>query len=333
MRPEEAYEVGVAGAGAWGTTLARHLGRSGRRVILWAFEPEVVSEINTSRQNSAYLSGVDLPDTVRATGDLADFAEVDKLIIAVPSAFYADTIEALAPAISPSCKLLSATKGFTGPELRRPTELLEEVFPEHAIGALSGPNLSREVASGLPAISLVASKNETLVREFQSMLSTERFRVYGGADVIGTELGGALKNIMAIAAGIADGLELGENAMAALIVRGLAEMIKLSKILGANERTIYGVSGLGDLVCTCQSVLSRNHLVGSRLAQGERLGEILAGMSAVPEGPNTTKHVHDYSESRGIDLPITGAVYNVLFNEAAPDEALRDLMTRSLKME
>ena len=332
MSSKGSIDVGVVGAGAWGTTLARHLARSGQKILLWAFEPEVVHDITASKQNSLYLPDIVLPDSIIATADLADFSQVSKVIIAVPSAFCATTIEAIAQTLSPSCKLLSATKGFVGPDLTRPTQLLEATFPDRSIGALSGPNLSREIASGLPAISLVSSKDEILVRDFQSLLSTERFRVYGGSDVIGTELGGALKNIIAIAAGIADGLDLGENALAGLITRGLAEMIKLGKTLGANERTFYGVSGLGDLVCTCQSTLSRNHTVGSLLAQGGKIGDILSEMSAVPEGPDTTMHVHEYAESRGIDLPITRAIYDILFKEADPDLALRDLMTRSLKM-
>jgi glycerol-3-phosphate dehydrogenase (NAD(P)+) len=333
MTPSEPYDAGIVGAGAWGTTLASHLGQTGKKVLLWAFETEVVEEVNSRHRNSVYLPGFDIPPSVHATADLSDMSAVDRMIISVPSAFCAATLKSLAPHVAQGARILSATKGFVGPDLKRPTELLREILPDHLIGVLSGPNLSREISSGLPAISLVASDDEELVREFQSLLSTERFRVYGGSDVIGTELGGALKNIMAIAAGVAQGLNLGENALAALITRGLAEMIKLGKVLGAGERTFYGVSGLGDLICTCQSSLSRNHRVGRRIAAGEKLDAITSSMSAIAEGIDTTRHVQKYAESRGLDLPITKAVYNVLFKNAAPGEALREMMTRTLKME
>jgi glycerol-3-phosphate dehydrogenase (NAD(P)+) len=207
------------------------------------------------------------------------------------------------------------------------------MFPGSPLGVLSGPNLSREVVSGKPAISLIASRDKDLVHEYQHLLSTERFRVYGSTDVTGTELGGSLKNIMAIAAGISDGLDLGQNAMAALITRGIAEMIRLGEHLGAEAKTFYGVSGLGDLVCTSQSRLSRNHEVGRRLASGETLGEILGSTKSVAEGVGTTKHVHEYAVEHGIDLPITGSVFKILYESADPGLALRELMTRKLKME
>ena len=333
MIPLETYDIGIVGAGAWGTTLAMHLSRKGYRILLWAYEKEVVDEINRGHRNTVYLRDFDLPDQIRATTDLAEMKSASRLIISVPSAFYTHVVNDLARHIPEGVQILSATKGFLDSELKRPSEFLIELFPNHAIGVLSGPNLSKEIASGLPAVSRVASENKELIREFQLMLSSERFRVYGGSDIIGTELGGSLKNIIALAAGMADGLNLGENALAALITRGLAEMIKLGKILGAEERTFYGVSGLGDLICTCQSPLSRNHQVGKRLAGGEKLAAILSSISAVPEGIDTTRHVHKYAHNRDLDLPITRAVYSILFEDAVPETALRELMTRTLKME
>jgi glycerol-3-phosphate dehydrogenase (NAD(P)+) len=333
MTPQGTYDIGVVGAGAWGTTLAMHLGLTGRKVLLWAFEPDVVSEINSDHTNSTYLKGFKLPEEIFATSDLADIGVAPRLIIVVPSSFYQRTVESLFPHLHNNVSILSATKGFLNPELKRPSELLIEKAPGHPIGVLSGPNLSREIASRLPAISLVASKDENLIREYQTMLSTERFRVYGGSDMTGTELGGALKNIIAIAAGMVDGLHLGENTMAALITRGLTEMIKLGKILGAEERTFYGVSGLGDLICTCQSPLSRNNLVGKRIAEGEKLDHIRASISAIPEGIETSKNVHKYAQAHNLDLPITQAVHRILFESAAPEMALRELMTRTYKME
>ncbi|MFH1675519.1 MAG: NAD(P)H-dependent glycerol-3-phosphate dehydrogenase [bacterium] len=327
------YDAGIIGAGAWGTTLANHLGLKGSKVLLWAFEDYVVDEINGAHKNTPFLEGFDLSENISATTSLGDFRNVPRLIIVVPSEFYGKTVENLREHVSGEVLILSATKGFVGPGLQRPSERLRVVFPENKIGVLSGPNLAREIAGGLPAISRVASENSGLISEFQPFLSTERFRIYGGMDVIGTELGGALKNIIALAAGMVDELKLGENTLAALITRGLAGMIKFAAILGADERTLFGVSGLGDLVCTCQSRLSRNHTVGRRLARGESIEEILKSMKAVAEGINTTRQVFDYAKLHGLDLPITSAVHGVIFEKTDPQEALRQLMTRTLKME
>ena len=333
MSDHARFEAGVVGAGAWGTTIASHLANRGHSTLLWAFEEEVAGEINSNHRNSVYLHDINLPDGLSATTELADMSAAKYLFVMVPSGFYKRTVEDLSKYIDDSIPILSATKGFVSDELARPSEFLAEMCPGHSIGVLSGPNLAREIAHGLPAISLVASHDEKLVQSFQSLLSTERFRVYGGTDMIGTELGGALKNIMAIAAGMVDGLNLGKNTHAALITRGLAEMIRLGEELGARTKTFYGVSGLGDLVCTAQSTLSRNHQVGNRIAKGEKLEDILSASRAVAEGIDTTRHVQAYSIKNGIDLPITDAVYKVLFKGADPFEALKDLMTRALKME
>jgi glycerol-3-phosphate dehydrogenase (NAD(P)+) len=330
---EKQYDIGIIGAGAWGTTISTLLTIAGKNVLLWAFEKEVADEVNSDHRNSVYLKGVDLPQNLTCATDFARFNKINRLIITVPSAFFSYTIQSLAPYVQKTASIVSASKGFAGPDLTRPSEILEEKFPNHQVGVLSGPNLAREIVTGHPAISLVASKNENLVRDFQATLSSERFRVYGGSDVIGTELGGALKNIMAIAGGMSDGLGLGENALAALITRGLAEMIKLGVHLRASERTFYGVSGLGDLVCTSQSILSRNHEVGRRVATGEKLEDIIKSSSSVAEGIGTTEHVHEFALRHNIDLPITSAVYGVLFENINPSRALKELMTRSLKME
>lgn len=327
------FEIGVIGAGAWGTTLASHIVKTGRAILLWAYEKEVADEINSNHRNSVYLPEFELPAELTATGNLEEFRSIDRIIIAVPSAFFSETMGKLVRYISTATRILSASKGFIDDDLKRPSELLDDMLSENHFGVISGPNLSREIMSGLPAITLVASRYQDVVLEFQNLLSNEQFRVYGGTDVAGTELGGALKNIMAIAAGIADGLKLGQNALAALITRGLAEMVKLGDALGADVRTFYGVSGLGDLVCTSQSRLSRNHEVGRRIAGGEKLDDILKSTSSIAEGVGTTKHVHEYAMKHKLDLPITGAVYNVLFGNANPGEALRELMTRTLKME
>jgi glycerol-3-phosphate dehydrogenase (NAD(P)+) len=329
------FDIGIIGAGAWGTTLAALAGKSGKKVALWAFETETVDEINQRRTNSIFLklSEFRMPPSVEATGDFAVFAKIPRLIIAVPSAFFPQAVIFLAPHVKPDARLLSAVKGFIGADLRRPTQLLEELLPDNPRGALCGPNLAMEIASGLPAITLVASQDDNLAREFQSFLSAERFRVYTGSDVAGTELGGSLKNIMAIAAGMAFALRLGENALAGLITRGLAEMIKLGKVLGAQEKTFFGISGLGDLICTSQSVLSRNHQVGQRIASGEKLDAILAGTHSIAEGVDTTRNVHSYAQSHGLDLPITRSVHNILFENVPPEQEIRALMTRAPRTE
>jgi len=333
MVSDSRSELAVIGAGAWGTTLANHIAQTGRPTLIWAFEKEVCDEINSNHTNPVYLEGCRLHESLKATNDLSDLSDINRLIIAIPSKFFARSVKGLNDLVSKDCLIVSATKGFIDDTLRRPSDHLKELLPENPIGVLSGPNLSREVSMGLPAISLVASEEHSLVREFQDILSTERFRVYGGSDVAGTELGGALKNIMAIAAGMSDGLGLGENALAALITRGLAEMIKLGGLFGADERTFFGISGLGDLVCTSQSRLSRNQQVGRRIALGESLDEILTDMTAVAEGVETTRHVHEYAVQNNVELPITGSVHNILFEKADPSEAIRNLMTRTLKME
>ncbi len=327
------HDIGVIGGGAWGTTLASILAQSGHEVLLWAYEDEVVEEIGSTHRNTIYLPDIDLPEILDATVEISDFENIERLIIVVPSAFYKNVVAQLAQYIHTDTRILSATKGFVGDDLERPSERLQKTLPDNPIGVLSGPNLAREIIQGFPAISLVASKHENLIHEFQNLFSTERFRVYGGNDVAGTELGGALKNVMAIAAGLVDGLGLGMNSHAALITRGLAEMIRLGSKLGAVERTFFGVSGLGDLVCTSQSSLSRNHELGRKIAAGEKPGEILATMKSVAEGVYTTKHVHAFCENHNLDLPITRAVYRVLFEDADPLDAVTELMTRSLKME
>lgn len=333
MTPQETASVGVIGAGAWGTTLAAHLVRMGNSVLIWSYEEEVRDEINARHTNSVYHHGFDLPADLKATSNLSDFSDFSRLLIVVPSAFYTNVVRELSRHVQPHAQVVSATKGFIDNDLTRPMQFLEETLPQNPRGVLSGPNLSREISSGLPAISLIASKDAKMIQEFQSLLSTGQFRVYGGTDVAGTELGGALKNIMAIAAGIADGLSLGENTLAALITRGLAETIKIGRILGADDRTFFGVSGLGDLVCTSQSRLSRNQQVGRRIAGGETLDEILSAMAAVAEGVDTTRHVHSFGRDKDLDLPITNAVYTILFEGEDPSRALRELMTRKLKME
>ncbi|HEX9745343.1 MAG TPA: NAD(P)H-dependent glycerol-3-phosphate dehydrogenase [bacterium] len=327
------FDIAVVGAGAWGTTISTLLARNGHMVLLWAYETEIVGDINNNHRNSTYLPDFELDKKICATDNLSSLQGIKKLIIVIPSEFFSSTFLQLREYISPATQVISATKGFIGHNLELPWEMVSQALPENKTGVLSGPNLAREIASGLPAISLIASNDEKLIMDFQSILSSNRFRVYGGTDVIGTGLAGALKNIVAIAAGIVDGMDLGENAMAALITRGLAEIIKLAEYRGGDVRTFYGVSGLGDLICTCQSRLSRNNTVGRLIASGKKLDEIRGMTQSVAEGISTTRHVHEYAMRHELDLPITASIYRILFENVDPTSEITELMTRSLKME
>ena len=329
-------KITVIGAGAWGTTLADLIGRQDYLVRLWCLEPEVAEHIKLGRENEMYLRGVSLSENITPTLDLEEaLTDVGLILIVVPSQHFRNVAAKSRPFISAKCYALSASKGFEIETFKRMSEVLaqERAGLEYAAGVLSGPNLSREISAGKPAVTLVASENEDLVHTFQHLLSCRHFRVYRGADVTGTELGGALKNIYAIAAGVVQGFNFGNNTLASLITRGLVEMIRLGVSLGAKTETFYGASGLGDLICTAFSELSRNNYVGRQLAAGEKLDDILASMHHVAEGVYTTKAVHKHLGESGIEMPIAEAVYSVLFEGFDPLEGVHALMGRDLKAE
>ena len=335
--PTVIASIGVIGAGAWGTALARHLADKGLSVTLWAYEKAVVEAIHSKRENSFYLASVRLPASLKATNDLAEATRgADCLIFAVPSHAARPVLQQMAGSLARPVPLVSATKGIEEESLKLMTDVMEEVLPP-AMAArllvLSGPSFAAEVSRGQPTALCVASRNTELVKQLQSLLMTPGFRVYADDDLIGVQLGGALKNVMALAAGVVDGLGLGANARAALITRGLAEMVRLGAAMGADPRTFYGLSGVGDLVLTCTGALSRNHSVGVRLGKGEGLETILAGMQAVAEGVRTAKAALGLARQHHVDMPIVQEVHNVLFSGKSCRQAVGDLMERGAREE
>lgn len=329
--------IAVIGAGAWGTALAKHLAQKSVSVHLWAYEREVVDAINAVHENSRFLPGVKLPPALRVTDSLAQATEgCESILFAVPSHVARAVLQQLAPVLSDGTAVISATKGIEEDTLKLITQVMEDVLPHSCLQSLmvlSGPTFATEVSQGQPAALCLAGKNTAVVTRFQSVLMSPALRVYVDHDVVGVQLGGALKNVMALAAGIVDGLGLGHNTRAALITRGLAEMVRLGTAMGADPRTFYGLSGVGDLVLTCTGALSRNHMVGVRLGQGERLEAILGGMHSVAEGVRTAKAAQGLALRHRVDMPIVREINSVLFEGKSCRRAVTDLMEREAKAE
>ena len=334
--PENAT-CAVIGAGAWGTTLARMLALQGREVRLWARRPEIAREIQATRENSAYLPGFTLPDTVSVGSDLdAALAGAEAVIIAVPSVGLREVAAQMAGKVPEEALIICATKGLERETGKRMSELLaEELQPPEpeALVALSGPNLSKEIAAGMPATTVVAGTDRAAAERAQQLLRSDLFRVYTNCDIIGVELGGALKNVIAVGAGLSDGLGYGDNARASLITRGLAEICRLGQAMGAVPATFWGIAGVGDLIVTCNSTLSRNWNLGYRVAKGQQVSAVLADMHDVAEGYYTTHAAQQQAQQLGIEAPITQAVYEILYEDAAPDEIARRLMSRRERTE
>lgn len=327
-------KVGVIGAGSWGTTLANLLGSKGHEVRLWVYEQELLASMRNKRENCLYLPGVRLEESVLLTGDLGEASHgADCLIMAVPSHVYREVLGRMAKNLKGNEILVSATKGIEAGSLMTMCQVAFSVLGEARYAALSGPSFAREVSRGLPTAVTIAAHSLDLAQLLQEEFSTDRFRVYAHDDVMGTELGGAVKNVIAIAAGISDGLGLGLNARAALITRGLSEMIRLGVKMGANPLTFGGLSGVGDLILTCTGDLSRNRTVGLRIAKGESLENIRHSMVQVAEGVTTTISLRELARREEVDMPIAEQVYLVLYEGKDPLEAMRDLMNRPLKKE
>jgi glycerol-3-phosphate dehydrogenase (NAD(P)+) len=332
-------QIAVIGGGAWGTGLAIVLGRKGtHQVCLWAHETEVCESIAHRRVNKKFLPGRQIPDSVTAINDLSAALDGAQIVVSVmPSQHCRSLFERMRPFIRPETQIVSATKGLEEGSLLRMTEVIAQVLGrghEDALGALSGPTFAQEVARGDPTAITIASSDAALLRVVQQEFSDPSFRVYTNSDVIGVELGGALKNIVAIAAGICDGLGLGHNSVAALITRGLAEMTRLVVACGGRAETMAGLAGLGDLVLTCTGGLSRNRSVGVELGRGRKLPEIIAGMHGmVAEGTFTTTAAVGLAQSRKVEMPITAQMHAILHQGRSPQEALQELMTRSGKSE
>ena len=329
--------IGVIGAGAWGTALAKHMAEKGLHVRLWAYERDVVDSINQTHENRVFLPGVTLPPSLGATNSLVEaVSDCDGLLFVVPSHVARLVLQQLAPLLPSSMPLISATKGVEEETFKLMTQVMEEVLPaplHSRLMVLSGPSFAAEVSQGQPTALCLAGREASLVSAFQSALMTPALRVYADSDMTGVQLGGALKNVMALAAGVVDGLGLGHNARAALITRGLAEMVRLGMAMGADARTFYGLSGMGDLVLTCTGSLSRNHTVGVRLGKGERLETILSGMQAVAEGVRTAKAASGLAHRHNVEMPIVREINAVLFEGKSCRKAVTDLMERDAKPE
>ena len=334
-------DIAVIGGGAWGTGIAIVLGRKGtHNVHLWAHETDVCESIAQKRVNERFLPGRHIPDSVTATNDLAAALRGAQIVVSVmPSQHCRSLFERMRSLIAPQALIVSATKGLEEGSLQRMTEVITDVLKQKngttpAVGALSGPSFAQEVARGDPTAITIASQNAELLRTVQQEFSDSSFRVYTNNDVIGVELGGALKNTIAIAAGICDGLGLGHNSVAALITRGLAEMTRLVVACGGRTETMAGLAGLGDLVLTCTGGLSRNRSVGVELGRGHKLPEIIAGMHGmVAEGVFTASAAVGLAHARNVEMPITEQMHAILHDGKSPREAIQVLMSRTGKSE
>ncbi len=329
-------KISVIGAGAFGTAIAAVASRRGNEILLWAHDPKVVETVRTTGTNPAYLRDVSLGTRVEATGDLAEAAAFSNtLFMVTPSHHYRRVLTELASHIRNPVSIISGTKGIENETLARMSEVSQAVLGDKLarFAALSGPTFAAELARADPTAAVIASRNVEFAEELQRALSSETFRLYNSTDVIGVELGGSLKNVIAIAAGVIEGLGLGYNTTAALITRGLHEITRLGGTLGGKLETFAGLAGMGDLVLTCTGALSRNRSVGVALGRGKRLDEILDESKFVAEGVKTSKSAKDLAERHGIEMPITSEMVRVLYEGESPKSAIRRLMTRSLKAE
>jgi glycerol-3-phosphate dehydrogenase (NAD(P)+) len=334
--PHKTKNISILGAGNWGTTLAVILAEQGHRVRLWEYLPQAAEEIQQTRQNKQFLPGISVPESVTVSSDLGRSLQgADICFLALPSSVLRRVCEQVYPLLSSEAVIVSAIKGLEDKTRLRMSQVIEQTLKEKSgrLVVLSGPNIASEIACHLPATTVVASSDLSAAKEVQSALMSQYLRVYTGSDVAGAELGGSLKNVIAIAAGIIDGMELGANTKGALLTRGLAEITRLGTALGADPATFAGLTGMGDLITTCSSPHSRNHIVGSRIGQGQRLDDILKEMVMVAEGVNTAKAAYELSKEYLIEMPITEQMYLVLFQDKSPRLAVEALMTRDPKSE
>jgi glycerol-3-phosphate dehydrogenase (NAD(P)+) len=319
-------KVTVLGAGSWGTTVATIACRH-NSTVLWARKPETADEINSRHTNSSYLKGFDLPPRLRASCDLAEaVSECDVLVVGVPSQGFREVLTEAAPHIRPWIPVVSLTKGFEKDSLLRMTQVIKHVVPGHPAAALTGPNLAKEIMAGLAAASVMATEDMAVASKLQEVLHLPLFRLYTNDDVIGCEVAGALKNVIAIAAGMAEGLSAGDNTRAAVISRGLAELTRLGVAMGGHPSTFSGLAGMGDLIATCMSPQSRNRYVGEQLGRGRKLDEILVEMNMVAEGVKTAGTVVALAEQYGVEMPICSSINDVVTGESSAADAYRGLL-------
>lgn len=336
-KAEDIKRVAVVGGGSWGTALASHLARKMLEVDLWAFEPEVVDQIKTARENKMYLAEIELPDRIHPSSDLeAVVTGQDIIIMAVPSHHMRRVLGEMIPYIPSGVILTSAAKGIENESLMTMSQVFEDVLPDDLAvhrSVLSGPSFAREVGRGLPTAVTVACPDQEASKLVQQVVSSPTLRIYTTQDLIGVELAGALKNVIAIGAGISDGLGIGLNGRAALITRGLAEIMRLGVLMGANPLTFSGLAGTGDLFLTCTGDLSRNRTVGLRLGKGEKLADILGSTNTVAEGVKTSRSAYNLALREKVDMPLTEKLYQMLYEDMSPMDALFSLMSRDLKPE
>jgi glycerol-3-phosphate dehydrogenase (NAD(P)+) len=326
-------QVAVIGAGSWGTTVA-HLCAKNVPTTLWARRPDVAVEVRDQHTNSTYLAGFELTPTLHATDSLEEaVCSADVLVMGVPSHGMRATAAELAPFLRPWVPVVSLSKGLEQGTRLRMTEVLAQELPGHPHGVLTGPNLAKEILAGDAAASVVAMDDPTIAEALQQVFATDLFRVYTNPDVVGCEVAGALKNVMAIASGMADGLGTGDNTRAAVITRGLAELTRLGVAMGGQQATFAGLAGMGDLIATCISTQSRNRYVGEQLGKGRTIEEVTAEMNMVAEGVKTSRVVMELADDHGVDLPIAGTVFKVVHEGMPATEAYRGLLGRNVASE
>ena len=329
-------KVAVVGSGSWGSALAEVVSRCGNEVLLWAHDPWVADSIRETRSNPAYLPSAKFLPLVRPTSSLEEVAQFGNTILMVtPSHYYREVLGQIGPKLGSPVRVISGTKGIENQSLRRISEISGEVLGDklEQFAVLSGPTFAAEVSKGDPTTAVVASTGAAFAQEIQEAMSYEAFRLYTSNDVVGVELGGSLKNVVAIAAGVLNGLGLGFNTMAALVTRGLHETRRLGVAMGGRPETFAGLAGMGDLVLTCTGSLSRNRKVGVALGQGKKLAEILDDTKFVAEGVRACRSARDLAHRHDVEMPITEAMYKILYEDQAPKEAIQQLMQRSLKPE
>jgi len=323
-------KIAFVGAGSWGTALSTVLDRKGIEVNLWVREPELIEIIKGTRENSYYLPGVKLGDNIKPTGDMEKCVSgCEAVILAVPSHFTKLIADKVAPYIKEDQKIISIAKGLDPGSLRRLSEVMKEVLPSNAIGVLSGPSHAEEVGKKIPTTVVAASPDRETAEYIQDLFMCPTFRVYTNPDIIGVEIGGALKNVIALGAGISDGLGFGDNSKAALMTRGIVEIARLGMAMEAKASTFAGLSGIGDLIVTCTSMHSRNRRAGIQIGQGKTLEEVLGGTRMVVEGVKAAEAAYKLSKKYGVEMPITSEIYGVLFEQKDVKRSVESLMMRS----
>jgi Glycerol-3-phosphate dehydrogenase len=326
--------ISIIGDGGWGTTLAILLSGKGHNVTLWGAFPEYVETVKSKRVSAKFLPGVKIPHEVDITSSLNEAVDnKDIIVLAVPSQYMRSVLTRLTPYKLSGKVFVSVTKGIENKTLKRMSEIAQELLGDIKLCVLSGPSIAHEVVKGSPATLVASSGNSKLAEDIQDVFITDRFRVYTNSDIVGVELGGSLKNVIAIAAGISDSLGFGTNAKAALLTRGLIEMARLGVAMGAKKDTFYGLSGLGDLTTTCISKYSRNHHLGEEIGKGKTLNEALKETEMVVEGVATTESAYELAKNYKVEMPIISEIYKVLYENKDPKKGVHDLMTRSPREE